>query len=241
VTEPLRWHSRALTHCGAVRTMNEDSMIERPDAGLWAVADGMGGHDAGEVASGMIVEGLASLSCREPLADLVDTLEDNVLDVHQRIRHYSRTHCNGRTVGSTLVSMLARGDTGVCLWAGDSRLYRIRDGQLTQISEDHSQVNEMIAKGLLTREEAKRHPAGNVITRAVGALDTLYLDVAVFELRPGDIYLLCSDGLYGAVDEQRFVDRLAGASIEAATQGLIDDALANRARDNVTLVAIRME
>ncbi len=241
MTEPLRWHSRALTHCGAVRTMNEDSMIERPDAGLWAVADGMGGHDAGEVASGMIVEGLASLSCREPLADLVDTLEDNVLDVHQRIRHYSRTHCNGRTVGSTLVSMLARGDTGVCLWAGDSRLYRIRDGQLTQISEDHSQVNEMIAKGLLTREEAKRHPAGNVITRAVGALDTLYLDVAVFELRPGDIYLLCSDGLYGAVDEQRFVDRLAGASIEAATQGLIDDALANRARDNVTLVAIRME
>ena len=241
MTQQLRWHSKAVTHCGAVRTMNEDSMIERPQEGLWAVADGMGGHDAGEVASGMIVEGLASLGCGEPLADLVDVLEDNVLDVHQRIRHYSRSHCNGRTVGSTLVTMLARGNTGVCLWAGDSRLYRLREGQLTQMSEDHSQINEMIAKGLLTREEAKRHPAGNVITRAVGALDTLYLDVTVFELRAGDVYLLCSDGLYGAVNEERITERLSGGHVDDAAQGLIDDALAARARDNVTVVAIRVE
>jgi serine/threonine protein phosphatase PrpC len=137
--------------------------------------------------------------------------------------------------------MLARGNTGVCLWAGDSRLYRLREGQLTQMSEDHSQINEMIAKGLLTREEAKRHPAGNVITRAVGALDTLYLDVTVFELRAGDVYLLCSDGLYGAVNEERITQRLADGTVDAAAQGLIDDALAARARDNVTVVAIRVE
>lgn len=238
MTQPLRWQSRAITHRGAVRPMNEDAMFERAEAGIWAVADGMGGHDAGEVASGMIVESLQGLSYGEPLVDLVDIVEDTILDVHSRIRHYSRSHCEGRTVGSTLVALLARGSTGVCLWAGDSRLYRLRDQSLSLLSEDHSQINEMVARGLLTREEARKHPGGNVITRAVGALDTLYLDFTLFELQAGDIYLLCSDGLYGAVVEDRIAERLMSGDISAAAEGLIEDALANNARDNVTVVTI---
>jgi serine/threonine protein phosphatase PrpC len=126
------------------------------------------------------------------------------------------------------------------MWAGDSRLYRFRDGALSPISEDHSQINEMVARGLLTRDEAKRHPAGNVITRAVGALDTLYLDFTLFQLKQGDVYLLCSDGLYGAVVEERIAERLAAGDIGSAVQGMMDDALANRARDNVTLLAIQI-
>lgn len=237
---PLRWESHALTHQGAVRTMNEDALLARPKDGFWAVADGMGGHDAGEVASNMITGSLEKIPCNVPLPDLVDSLEDSLLDVHQRIRQYSRAQCDGRTVGSTVVSMLVRGELGVCMWAGDSRLYRLRDNRLEQISEDHSQINEMIARGLLRREEARNHPASNVITRAVGAMETLYLDMTLFELRPGDIYLLCSDGLYGAVPQDMIVQRLQEPSVDQCAQHLIDDALHNGARDNVTVVAIQV-
>lgn len=240
MTYPLRWESSALTHQGAVRTMNEDAMLARPKDGFWVVADGMGGHDAGEVASNMITDCLERIACNIPLPDLVDNLEDSLLDVHQRIRHYSRSQCEGRTVGSTVVSMLVRGDLGVCMWAGDSRLYRLREQQLEQISEDHSQINEMIARGLLKREEARNHPASNVITRAVGAMETLYLDMTLFELRAGDIYLLCSDGLYGAVAQDRIVSRMQEPSVNDCTQHLIEDALQNGARDNVTVVAIQV-
>lgn len=240
MTQFLHWESRALTHQGAVRTMNEDAMLARPADGFWVVADGMGGHDAGEVASGMITASLEQIPCNVPFPDLVDNLEDNLLDVHQRIRQYSRTQCDGRTVGSTVVSMLVKGELGVCMWAGDSRLYRLRENHLEQISEDHSQVNEMIARGLLRKEEARNHPAGNVITRAVGAMETLYLDLTLFELRPGDTYLLCSDGLYGAVAPDMIVQRMQEPSVDQCAQHLIEDALANGARDNVTVVAIQV-
>lgn len=215
-------------------------MLERSADGFWVVADGMGGHDAGEVASNMITGCLERIPCNVPLPDLVDNLEDSLLDVHQRIRQYSRTQCEGRTVGSTVVSMLVRGELGVCVWAGDSRLYRLRDNQLEQISEDHSQINEMIARGLLRREEATNHPASHVITRAVGAMETLYLDMTLFDLRPGDSYLLCSDGLYGAVADDAIMRRMQESSVDQCAQHLIDDALKNGARDNVTVVAIQV-
>lgn len=212
----------------------------RSDAGLWAVADGMGGHDAGEVASQMITSALTKLNVDQSVPDLVDAIEDTVLDAHREIRHYSRTHCEGRTMGSTIVILLTRGDLGVCIWAGDSRLYRYRNDELTMISQDHSQVNEMVARGLLSPEDAENHPASNVITRAVGATDILYLDVTVLELRKGDIYVLCSDGLYGALNHDELVARLRRSSIHEYANEFIADSLKNGARDNVTVVAVQV-
>ncbi len=220
--------------------MNEDSLMYRPDAGIWAVADGMGGHDAGEVASQMITSALSRLDSDKPLPELVDSVEDELLEVHREIRQYSRTHCDGRTMGSTVLVLLTRGDLGVCIWAGDSRLYRYRDDELTQISQDHSQVNEMVARGLLSPEEAENHPASNVITRAVGATDTLYLDVTVLELRKGDVYILCSDGLYGALSHEEMLSRLRRSTINDYANDFISDALKNGARDNVTVVAVQV-
>lgn len=235
------WHSSAATHCGAVRNMNEDAFLSRNDDGLWVVADGMGGHDAGEVASEMITASLARLNVEQPLPDVVDALEDTLLEVHQKIRAYSRTHCQGRTMGSTVVSLLLRENVGVCMWAGDSRLYRYRDHRLQMISDDHSQVNEMLARGMITPEEARNHPASNVITRAVGASETLYVDVTLMELRKGDVYLLCSDGLYGAVPEGNMVRHLRQHDVEACTQALIEDALRAGARDNVTVITVQIQ
>lgn len=235
------WLSSAATHCGAVRNMNEDAFLNRNNDGLWAVADGMGGHEAGEVASEMITASLGRVDVSQPLPDVVDAIEDTLLEVHHKIRTYSRTHCEGRTMGSTVVSLFLRESVGVCLWAGDSRLYRYRDHTLQSISDDHSQVNEMLARGMITAQEAINHPASNVITRAVGASETLYIDVTLVELQPNDIYLLCSDGLYGALEEPVIASLLAGGDVEAATQALIEHSLQAGARDNVTVIAVKVQ
>lgn len=235
------WHSSAATHCGAVRNMNEDAFLNRNNEGLWVVADGMGGHEAGEVASEMITSAMGKANIQQPLADVVDTLEDSLLEVHHKIRAYARTHCEGRTMGSTVVSLFLRGNVGVCLWAGDSRLYRFRNNQLQSISQDHSQVNEMLARGMINEQEAHNHPASNVITRAVGASETLYVDVTLVELQPGDVYLLCSDGLYGAIEEQQIAQLLSLEALDGVTQALIDQSLQAGARDNVTVIAVKVQ
>jgi len=235
------WLSSAATHCGAVRNMNEDAFLNRNNEGLWVVADGMGGHEAGEVASEMITASLGRLDVNQPLSEVVDTIEDTLLEVHHKIRTYSRTHCEGRTMGSTVVSFFVREKVGVCLWAGDSRLYRYRNQTLEQVSDDHSQVNEMLSRGMISEQEAQNHPASNVITRAVGASETLYIDVTLVELQADDIYLLCSDGLYGAIDESEIARLLAGGDVEAATHHLIDRSLQAGARDNVTVIAVKVQ
>ncbi|PCJ40256.1 MAG: protein phosphatase [Moraxellaceae bacterium] len=233
------WLTSATTHCGAVRKMNEDALMCRTEDGFWAVADGMGGHDAGEIASEMITTALATMDVDLDIPDLVDSIEDTLLAVHNEIRVYSRANCEGRTMGSTVVAMFARGNMGVCLWAGDSRLYRYRGGMLEQVSEDHSQVNEMLSRGLITPEEAVNHPASNVITRAVGATDALYVDVLVFEMKQKDIYVLCSDGLYGALSHDEMLSRLRLSSVENYADDFVSDSLKNEARDNVTVVAVQ--
>lgn len=236
-----RWHSSAATHRGAVREMNEDAFLDRNSDGLWVVADGMGGHDAGEVASEMITSAMGKIDIQQPLADVVDILEDTLLNVHHKIRAYARSHCEGRTMGSTVVSLFVRESVGVCLWAGDSRLYRYRNNQLQPISHDHSQVNEMLARGMINEEEAVNHPASNVITRAVGASETLYVDITLVELQPNDVYLLCSDGLYGAIGEEQIANLLTLEEMETVTQNLIDQSLEASARDNVTVIAVKVE
>lgn len=235
------WLSSAATHCGAVRNMNEDAFLNRNNDGLWVVADGMGGHEAGEVASEMITSSLGAVDVSQPLSDVVDSIEDTLLEVHHKIRTYSRTHCEGRTMGSTVVSFFVRESVGICLWAGDSRLYRYRDSRLEQVSDDHSQVNEMLSRGMISQEEAMNHPASNVITRAVGASETLYVDVTLVELRVGDLYLLCSDGLYGALEESEIAEHLSSGNVEAATHNLIERSLQAGARDNVTVIAVKIQ
>ncbi|CBL45723.1 Protein phosphatase [gamma proteobacterium HdN1] len=240
MVDELRWQSSAMSHAGAVRTINEDALLERGQEGLWVVADGMGGHEAGEVASQMVVDSLRSISFSAmDVADAVDCVEDCLLEVHQRIRQYSRDVCNGRVVGSTVVAVVKRGARGVCIWAGDSRLYRLRGFELKQITEDHSQVNEMVARGLLRPDQAKGHALRNVITRAIGAMETLYLDMTLFDLREGDCFLLCSDGLYGAISEECIRMHLLKSNPDVIASALVEDALVQGARDNVTVVVIK--
>jgi serine/threonine protein phosphatase PrpC len=235
----ITWTSASATDVGGKRKINEDSLLARPEAGLWVVADGMGGHSAGDVASNAIVHPLAQLEPPASLPDFVDQVEGLLMSVNQQLRDYANDQLGGRTVGSTVVSLILSQRAGVCLWAGDSRLYRLRNGQLTRLSRDHSAVQEMVEAGAITQAEADRHPKSNVITRAVGGAENLYVDAAVFAPEAGDTYLLCSDGLYNEVAEDSIRRKLA-LDAEESTARLIEEALQNGGRDNISVVIVKV-
>ena len=232
------WQTCALTDVGIRRKHNEDSVISRPEAGLWAVADGMGGHEAGDVASKMVVDALADIPRAENFSVFVDQVEDALLTVNHALREHAAREFAGRMMGTTVVVMTADQGYGACIWAGDSRLYQLRDGDLQQISRDHSQVQKLVDAGVLSEEEAESHPNANVITRAIGGSPDLVLDVVLFEIRPGDRFLLCSDGLYNEVGKPAMTEALSADGVEAAAQQLMSGALDAGARDNVSVIVV---
>jgi len=242
-TDPVeceRWRCASESHPGARRTVNEDAVLTRPELGLWAVADGMGGHTAGDVASRAITAALGGLGAQRSLSAMVDQVDDALRSVNRQLRTLARAECEGKMVGSTVVAMVAGGPVGVVLWAGDSRLYRSRDGELAQITRDHNPMGDLLDEGLITERRARRGE-GNVITRAVGGQGELYLDVAVFDIRAGDTFLLCSDGLYRELTEPEIGGMLLGRSVDDSVRTLMAACLDRAARDNVSLVVSRTE
>ncbi|MEZ5559580.1 MAG: protein phosphatase 2C domain-containing protein [Pseudomonadales bacterium] len=239
----LVWNSAEVTHRGNRRKLNEDAVLSRPGIGLWVVADGMGGHHAGDLASQSIVAALGALEPASTLAAQVDSVEAALLDVNQQLRLHA-TRCGvGTTIGSTVVAMMARGAIGVALWAGDSRLYRLRGERFEQITRDHNPVSDLLDAGTVTEAEAEAADT-NIITRAVGGQPRLFLDVAVFDVAPEDTYLLCSDGLYRELDAAALTERLAGAArdgLDTTAEQLLAACLGGAARDNVSLVIARAD
>ena len=234
----FRWQSAALTDVGKQRKLNEDSILERSAAGLWVVADGMGGHSAGDLASQLIVNSLAQLDTDLTLAALVTQVENTVQAVNDRLFAVATAH--QQTSGSTVVILLASGPHAVVMWAGDSRCYRLRQDQLSQISTDHTQIELFIAKGLMTRAEALGHPSSNMVTRAVGVTDELLLEMDLLELADGDCFLLCSDGLDKHLSDDEIAQHLRGAVPASAARALIDLTLARGAVDNVSVCVVKV-
>jgi len=232
------WESAEQSHRGNCRQSNEDSVLSRPQVGLWAVADGMGGHEAGDVASQAITDALAGVRVNGSLADAVDQIEDVLLSVNDELRLHARSCCQGGTVGSTVVALVAGDGVAVALWAGDSRLYRLRQGRLEQITRDHNPLEDLLESGLITETDAEAADT-NVITRAIGGQSNLTLDVAVFDVAPADTLLLCSDGLYRELDDETLVSVLEGCELHEAVEELMRRALSGEARDNVSLVVAR--
>lgn len=234
----IRWSCTGRSDRGAKRKINEDAILMRPEAGIWLAADGMGGHEAGDVASRMVAEAVARLPVSGPLSAVVEALEDALVRANRDIREHAARVFGGRAMGSTVVSMVIGDGVGACLWAGDSRLYRLRDRHLEQISRDHSEVQELLDRGLITAEEAVNHPHGNVITRAVGGAPDLQLETTLFDIRSRDCFLLCSDGLYNELAADEICQAL-GEDIERSADLLLRMALAKGARDNVSLVLVQ--
>jgi serine/threonine protein phosphatase PrpC len=236
----MHWCIASHCHTGIRRQVNEDAVVIRPDIGLWAVADGMGGHAAGAVASRAVTDALSQLAAQPPLRAMVDEVDDVLGRVNASLRAHAQTHCAGRTVGSTVAVMLAEAKTGVVLWAGDSRLYRLRADELVQVTRDHNPMAELLDDGLITANMAAQAET-NVITRAVGGETRLALDVILFEIAPWDTYLLCTDGLYRELSPAEIADWLRSDEVEESADGLLDACLARGARDNVSLIVLRAE
>jgi protein phosphatase/serine/threonine-protein phosphatase Stp1 len=233
-----RLRSAAKTDPGARRTHNEDAFVDRPEAGLWAVADGAGGHEAGEVASGMIRDALAAIPDELPAGRMLGEVRQRISLVHEALLEAGAQR-NGATIASTLVVLIMRGDHFACLWAGDSRLYRLRGDDLEQVTRDHSLVQELVEAGAIRPEDAESHPRANVITRAVGAgEETLEMDKATDRVLPGDRFLLCSDGLSKTLPPSEIAKLLAVPDAALAPELLIAAALARKASDNVTAVVV---
>ncbi len=233
-----RFRSWAVTHPGAKRTHNEDAYVDRPDLGIWAVADGAGGHAAGEVASGMIAEALEAIPSGLSASELLAQVRLAIEQTHMALREEATRRGPDVMVASTVVVMLARGEHFACLWAGDSRAYLLRNGTLRQITRDHSLVQELLEAGAIGPDEVMNHPRGNVITRAVGAeLEDFMLDKVSDRLQPGDRFLLCSDGLCKTLSDEE-LGSLLGAIDHTPPQAFVDAALAANVSDNVTAVAV---
>jgi len=237
-TTNLHWSSASKTHVGMVRKLNEDACLELAGHGIWAVADGMGGHAAGDFASQSVVDALAAIPKPLSLGALVGEVHQHLQAVNQRLSDEAGKR-REQVIGSTVAVLLAYGNHAVSVWAGDSRVYRYRQGELAQLTRDHSQIEELVAQGLISREQAEHHPSSNVITRAVGVADKLRLDTDMYEVQQGDAFLLCSDGLYNEVNDHEIMESLAVGDCQYSCDLLVDRALARGARDNVTVVVVR--
>jgi protein phosphatase len=252
--KPVRLVCDGASHVGCRRDVNEDSLLVAPEIGILAVADGMGGHAAGEVASGLVIETLRDyLSGKQPPATLPPLAPDSRLGpdanklraaihlANARIFESIESRQELRGMGTTIVAALFQGDRLTIGYVGDSRAYLFREGTLRQLTADHSWVQEQVALGLLSPSEAHRHPFRNIVTRALGSREEVLLDIHEERLNPGDTLLLCSDGLNSMLEDHRIEEiiRLAGEDTARACQDLVEAANQAGGEDNITVIVAR--
>lgn len=230
----LSWQSSSDSKVGFVRHVNEDALLDAGDQGLWVVADGMGGHSFGDEASRAIIDQLVGFRRREDLQQNISELKTRLNMAHEQCR----AHGKRQLMGSTVALLFVHDPYCIFLWAGDSRVYRYRDNQLQQMTEDHSLVQGLVTIGELNKEDMDKHPSSHIITRAVGVHTDLDLELQHDEIQPGDRYLVCSDGLYKDVTEAEIHERMGGATVEACLNNLVDLALERGGTDNTTAIVI---
>jgi protein phosphatase len=236
----FRWTSSARSDAGRVREINEDACLDQPGTGRWAVADGMGGHAVGDLASRLVIDALSRIPSPVSLKALIAEARTRLTAANRQLRDEAARRQVQR-IGSTVVVLLACDRFCGYLWAGDSRIYLYRGGQLQQLTRDHSQVEQLKSLGVITDEEARHHPAHHMITRAVGATDVLDLDDDAIEVVDGDVFLLCSDGLSNELSDEEIITVLTSAERENASEELVELALARGGRDNITAVVVHAE
>jgi serine/threonine protein phosphatase PrpC len=234
--------SHGVTDTGHVRSKNEDSILVHDDENVWIVADGMGGHHAGDFASQTITNNLSLFKQHASLDDSILLLEENILNSNTIIRKKSHKLGPNATIGSTVVCVYVWRNFLFTLWAGDSRLYRFRDNRLDRLTEDHSYVEELVRMGKLEARDAEEHPAANVVLKAVGIDDHLCIDIDYFELQDGDIYIICSDGLYKDLEENEILPIIEShsESMNELSEALLEASLNAGGTDNTSIITMKI-
>lgn len=230
------FRSWSASHAGG-RAQNEDAHLDRSDLGLWVVADGAGGHRDGAVASRAVVDALATIPPGLSAAEAMVQVRLRLSAVDTTLRAGAAVLGGDAVIASTVVVLIARGGYFTCLWAGDSRAYLLRQGALTQLTHDHSLVQELLDQGAI-EGDAEAHHQANVITRAVGGGEPLLLDKIAGAIEPGDRFLLCCDGISKTVPAEELAQLMAGSLDQEAAQRLLDAALARAVSDNITAVVV---
>lgn len=225
------------THVGRVRDVNEDSILSLPEAGVWLVADGMGGHAAGDFASQTITETVAALPLGLEPGELMHAVREAINKSHAIIQNEAAEN-GGKTIGATVAALILANGHFVSFWAGDSRLYRLRDGAVEILTTDHSIVADLVIAGQMTWDEAEHHPQSNAITRAVGVGDEFQVDKIRGEVEPGDRFLLCTDGLNKYAGTKTIERILATAPIETVVDELLTTALDGGGADNISIIVV---
>ena len=236
----MRFECVSRTHVGLKRKINEDSILVETDRGLWVVADGMGGHESGEIASGMVVDALRSLPANplpdEATADAIDALRE----VNGKLIEMARVQERSKSIGTTVVGVLVADGVFRCFWAGDSRAYLMRDGELHRLSRDHSLVQDLVDAGMLKPEEAEGHANSNVITRAVGVAQKLEVDVVGGEAKIGDLFLIASDGLTRVMSDTEIAAEMLKGGSEQMVDRMLECVLERGAPDNVSIILVKI-
>lgn len=236
--QTIRFEGHGVSHTGCVRELNEDRLLMQPEGGLWLIADGMGGHDAGEKASESIISHTAGLGIAVSAPDLQARFINRISQANKEIYDMSQAK-NGSIMGSTVAAFLTFGGQYACAWSGDSRVYRIRQGALEQITRDHTEVQQLFDRGMITEEEAENWPRKNVITQAIGVHPELMLEINHGTLEIGDYYILCSDGLTAHVEDDEIFDAVYGRMPQQSVEILIENTLSRGATDNVTVAVVK--
>jgi protein phosphatase len=243
-----------MTDIGVKRTHNEDNFLINEEMNLYVVCDGMGGHVGGEFASAIAVntieEVLTTMEFRPEEHDLEgeagteiqrERLRYSIRLAGKRIHEKARLEPAYKTMGTTAVALMVDDGNAFIAHVGDSRAYRIREGRIEQLTEDHSLVNEKIRAGLLTPEQAKTHKLKNIITRSLGYMEEVDIDLQVCALRRGDRFLLCSDGLSGLVEAAEMGEAVLDYGPQVAARGLVELACERGGDDNITVIILRVD
>lgn len=227
------------TDVGLRRKVNEDSLLVRTERGLWAVADGMGGHDAGDVASLQVTESLLNLPPADNLDELVESAVTALKQVNEDLIALAGAGSQ-RSIGSTVVGLAIANGQFRCFWAGDSRGYRLRDRQIVQLTRDHSLVQDLVDSGMLQPDEAVDHPNSNIITRAVGVAEELKVDTVSGDVQRGDQFLLATDGVTRLITDEELALELSSNRPADAARKLIEMVLSRGAPDNASLIITKV-
>ncbi|MXO60837.1 SpoIIE family protein phosphatase [Altererythrobacter salegens] len=236
----MYFSSASACDLGKKRISNEDALLDRTDLAIWAVADGMGGHEAGEVASARIVEALAELGSEGTLESVAAETDRLLHEVNGELLEMAWGCGRPSTIGSTVVMLAIRNGRYVCLWAGDSRCYLIRGHSITQVTQDHSLVWDLVRSGMLDEAEAATHPDANVITRAIGAKRDLKIDVTSGSTEAGDHFLLVTDGVSRMLSDDELCRIIASRNPGQAVDEITETVLARGAPDNLSTIVVRV-
>ncbi|HNV72225.1 MAG TPA: protein phosphatase 2C domain-containing protein [Candidatus Ozemobacteraceae bacterium] len=238
------------TDVGKKRTHNEDSLVAIPpwrdpafscQSCFFGVADGMGGHAAGEVASRLAIEGILYWMAHNQITSLSQSHIENAFgEASSRIWSYAQEHQEKKGMGTTLTGILIHGSQALLGHIGDSRCYLLREGKLRQISRDHTLVAEQIRQGKLTPEDAKKHPMRHILSRAMGVREFAEVDTMLLDLAPGDLFLFCTDGVYNWMPDERLEQILGKAEFPQVTRQLVEEAVQVGGDDNATAVMVRI-